>query len=450
MQNNPIKPQNFSNSSFVRKKTYIHPRIATTKKLYFTNITICYITFDMTIALFSDSYLPTKSGIVTVVTQLREQLKAMGHRVILVTVETTDEYYSDDPDIYQVHSVPLGLGTDQFLGIPAMHPLISYLKSCNIDIIHCHTEFGIAKAGLRAAKILKVPAICTTHTMWTDFYKFYLPMGKWISPSIINGIMNRFYGKFYSLIGVSTKARNYFKQKDMIPNMPSVIIPNAIDKKRFQAEIISEERKKELKQKYGIKENEKILLFVGRIGQEKRVFELLDLCLKLLENRNDCKVLFVGNGPALSTLQKKMEDHKLKDKIIFTGFIEWTQVHEFYESSDIFITTSLSEMHSMTILEAQLSSLPIIARHDESYLDSIYHGQNGFLAENEEKMIDHINELLDDEEKRKAFGKRSLEIAQNFSIETHVKRTLFVYEEALKNYPNKFDDEDLNKRIQNI
>ena len=74
----------------------------------------------MTIALFSDSYLPTKSGIVTVVVQLREQLIALGHRVILVTVETTDEYATDDPDIYRVHSVPLGLGTDQFLGIPAI------------------------------------------------------------------------------------------------------------------------------------------------------------------------------------------------------------------------------------------------------------------------------------------------------------------------------------------
>ena len=97
----------------------------------------------MTIALFSDSYLPTKSGIVTVVVQLQEQLKKLGHRVILVTVETTDEYETYDQDIYRVHSVALGLGTDQFVGIPAMHPLINYLRDAKVDIIHCHTEFGI-------------------------------------------------------------------------------------------------------------------------------------------------------------------------------------------------------------------------------------------------------------------------------------------------------------------
>ena len=68
----------------------------------------------MTIALFSDSYLPTKSGIVTVVVQLQEQLKKMGHRVILVTVETTAEDETYDQDIYRTRSVALGLGTDQF------------------------------------------------------------------------------------------------------------------------------------------------------------------------------------------------------------------------------------------------------------------------------------------------------------------------------------------------
>ena len=63
----------------------------------------------MTIALFSDSYLPTKSGVVTVVLQLRNQLIKQGHRVLLITVETTQEYSTDDPDIYRVRSMPLGL-----------------------------------------------------------------------------------------------------------------------------------------------------------------------------------------------------------------------------------------------------------------------------------------------------------------------------------------------------
>ena len=402
----------------------------------------------MTIALFSDSYLPTKSGIVTVVVQLQEQLKKLGHRVILVTVETTDEYETYDPDIYRVHSVALGLGTDQFVGIPAMHPLINYLRDAKVDIIHCHTEFGIGKAGLRAAHILKIPAICTTHTMWTDFYKYYLTFGKLISPRIINGIMKKYYGKFDSLIGVSTKARNYFKADSMLPQMPSVIIPNAIDKEKFQKEHISEQQKLALRESYGIKPDETMLLFVGRIGEEKRVFELLQVCKNVAKKNNKIKMIFVGNGPAYEDMLKKAAAEIASKQIIFTGFIEWTKVSEYYESADIFVTTSLSEMHSMTILEAQLSGLPIIVRRDESYLDSVFNGDNGYLTDSEDEMEERILELAEDKEKRLAFGKRSLEITKRFTIETHIRKTVKVYEEVLKAYPGKIDDEKIMKEIE--
>ncbi len=402
----------------------------------------------MTIALFSDSYLPTKSGVVTVVVQLQEQLRKLGHRVILVTVETTNEYETYDPDIYRVHSVALGLGTDQYVGIPAMHPLIHFLRDAGVQLIHCHTEFGIGKAGLRAAHILKIPAICTTHTMWTDFYKYYLTFGNLISPKIINGIMKKYYGKFDSLIGVSTKARNYFKQPGMLPQIPSVIIPNAIDKEKFQKHHISEEQKKALRQSYGIKDDEIMMLFVGRIGEEKRVFELLQVCQNVIKKNSRIKMIFVGNGPAFEEIKTKAQEQISEKTVIFPGFIEWTKVSEYYESADIFVTASLSEMHSMTILEAQLSGLPIVVRRDESYLDSVFNDENGYLTDSEEEMEKRILELADDREKRLAFGKRSLEITKRFTIETHIKKTLKVYEEVMKAYPDKIDDIKVMKEIE--
>lgn len=402
----------------------------------------------MTIALFSDSYLPTKSGVVTVVVQLQEQLRKLGHRVILVTVETTNEYETYDPDIYRVHSVALGLGTDQYVGIPAMHPLIHFLRDAGVQLIHCHTEFGIGKAGLRAAHILKIPAICTTHTMWTDFYKYYLTFGNLISPKIINGIMKKYYGKFDSLIGVSTKARNYFKQPGMLPQIPSVIIPNAIDKEKFQKQHISEEQKKALRQSYGIKDDEIMMLFVGRIGEEKRVFELLQVCQNVIKKNSRIKMIFVGNGPAFEEIKTKAQEQISEKTVIFPGFIEWTKVSEYYESADIFVTASLSEMHSMTILEAQLSGLPIVVRRDESYLDSVFNDENGYLTDSEEEMEKRILELADDREKRLAFGKRSLEITKRFTIETHIKKTLKVYEEVMKAYPDKIDDIKVMKEIE--
>lgn len=401
----------------------------------------------MTIALFSDSYLPTKSGVVTVVLQLREQLIKLGHKVLLITVETTEEFHSDDPLVYQVHSKPLGMGTDQFISLPFIPNLVKFLKKNNVELIHCHTEFGIGNAAVICAKTLKIPAICTTHTMWTEFYKHYIPMAKFISPNVIQKTMKIFYKRFNALIAVSSKARNLTKSKKMLPKMPSVIIPNAIDDSKFVQKHLTEQEKQEIRSKYGIKNTDVLLLFLGRLAEEKRVFELLTICKNVVKKCGNCKVMFVGNGPAYIGMTNICTKEISEGKIIFTGFVEWEKVHNFYESADIFITASLSEMHSMTILEAELSSLPIVTRKDDSYIDSIFDNENGYLCNTDEEMEEKIIQLISDEVKRKKFGKKSLEITKNFTIEKYMQRTLFVYDEVIKKYPKKVNDFDVMERM---
>jgi len=59
-----------------------------------------------------------------------------------------------------------------------------------------------------------------------------------------------------------------------------------------------------------------------------------------------------------------------------------------------------------------------------------------------------ILELAGNKEKLKAFGQKSLEITKRFSIETHVKKTLKVYEEVIKAYPGRIDDIAVMKEIE--
>ena len=402
----------------------------------------------MTIALFSDSFFPTKSGVVTVVVQLREQLIKLGHKVLLVTVETTEDYKSDDPLVYQAKSKPLGLGTDQFIGIPFLPHLLKFLKGNNVDLIHCHTEFGIGAAAIYCSKRLHIPAICTTHTMWTEFYKYYVPFAKFISPRLVTRFMRNFYKRFNALIAVSTKAKNYTKNKKMLPKMPSVVIPNSIDNSQFAKTSLTAHEKQKLRKQYGIKNKDVVLLFLGRIAEEKRVYELLTICKQIVKKCDNCKVLFVGNGPAHTSLMNMSSKEIDEGKIIFTGFVEWQKVHNFYETADIFITASLSEMHSMTILEAELSSLPIVVRDDESYYDCVFNGQNGFLCKTDEEMQEKIIQLIYDENKRKNFGAKSLEITKNFTIQKYMQKTLYVYEQVIKKYPSKINDTQIMKELE--
>lgn len=406
---------------------------------------------DMTIALFIDSYLPTKNGVITVVIQLQEQLKKMGHRVILVCPKTTKEFDTDNTDIYRVKSLQDNfLKSDQYFSTPFdKKNICKFIKENKVDIIHCHTDFSIGRTGIYIAKKLRIPAICTTHTMWPDNLKYLKIFNILPSKSILNFMID-YYKKFDALIGVSSKSRNYYKKNKKLSKVPAVIIPNAINVNKFDSVHITEQEKHELRAKYGISDNEVLFLYLGRIAEEKRIFELSEKCIQLLENQPNVKIIFVGKGPAFEELTKKLKKQIQDKKIILTGFIDWTEVHKYYEMSDVFITASLSEMHSMTILEAQLSSLPIIARDDESYLDCIIPNKNGYLAKTDDEFYNDMIEMANDEEKRKFFAKNSFEQSKKFSLETNVKKTVFLYEQVIKAYPKKIDEADITKQLENI
>ena len=409
----------------------------------------------MNIALFTDSYIPTKSGIVTVVVQLRKILTELGHHVVVVTVSphNYDNPEGEDENVLRVYSIPAPVGDNQYIAFPHKKVIIDFLKKHGIQIIHSHTEFYIAHAAKSVGKLLHIPVVATTHTMWEDFYKYYLfPIGRMVPKKVIRKIVRRLYKKFYALINVSEKARDYFKSPFMLPFTPSVVIPNAIDTDAFLAQEFSEENRASLKTALGIAENEITLIFVGRVVEEKRVEELFEVIVRVLKQREQVKMLFVGSGGASYELEENAKKTGMQDRIIFTGFVNWENLSLYYSIGDIFVTASLSEMHSMTALEALLSRLPIVARRDESFSDTVFHGQNGFLADTDEEMDDFIIDLVDDSEKRKQFAEKSLEISKNFSIKLHGLRTIAFYNEVLKHYPfpSPVFDRDLKKAIDAV
>ena len=408
----------------------------------------------MNIALFTDSYLPTKSGVVTVVEQIYQNLKALGHHVVIVTVANPlADIKNESDDILRVPSTKIGLGMkDQYFGYPFLKKISQFLKKNKIELIHCHTEFTIGLNAIHEAKKLRIPIICTTHTMWEDYYKYYLPGANHLSPEIIRWLVSKFYNRMYALINVSDKAHQYFKQNDVCPNIPSAIIPNSINTVNYCHEKSSDDEKAELKESLGISKNEKVILYVGRIVEEKRIFELVDILDEVLSNNSDCKVLFVGDGAAFKHTKKIVSTSKNSDRFIFTGFIDWHKIHLYYEIADIFVSSSLSEMHSMTILEALTSGLPVIVRKDSSYNDTVINDYNGYQSDSDEQMSKDILKLLNEPENLKKFSSNSLILSQNFLPEIFIKKHLEFYKTVLETWKSrkKLTDDLLDTALDKV
>lgn len=405
----------------------------------------------MNIALFTDAYLPSKTGVVTVVNQLYEGLKSQGHHVIIITVdnpEVTDA--SDNPDVYRVPSSKMGWGMkDQYFGFPFLKKVSKIIKQNKIDIIHCHTEFSMGFNAIHESRKCHLPLVATTHTMWEDYYKFYLPGADHISPERIRSVVKKFYSHMGGLINVSGKAHDYFKQDDICPEIPSAIIPNSINPKNYCANPSTPEEIAGLRKELGINEDEKMILFVGRVVEEKRVFELVDILDSVFARSDKSKAVIVGDGAALKYMMKLVSLSPYHDRFMFTGFIDNSLVHKYYEAADLFVSPSLSEMHSMTVLEALTSGLPIVVRKDTSYNDTVIDDFNGYQTDTDEQMADVISDIIGDEALLEKFGNNSRTRSVEFLPETFINRHIAYYQTVIDAWKShkKLTDEMLTDAV---
>ncbi|MCH5294879.1 MAG: glycosyltransferase [Treponema sp.] len=405
----------------------------------------------MNIALFSDSYIPTKSGVVTVIMQLRKVLSDMGHHVVVVTVsEHSATNITENGMVLRVQSITVPVGDSQYLGLPHKIRVLDFLKSHNVQIIHSHTEFSIGHMAIVAGHELGIPVIATTHTMWEDYYRHYLTLGNLIPRKVVRKMVQQAYKQFYAFINVSQKAHDYFNRSFMLPKTPSAIIPNAIDIERFSKAHLSDEDVQKLRSSLGLRPEDTVLLYVGRVVEEKRVEELCDLIINITKKNQHIKTVFVGSGGAAEYLEESVRKNNLSENIIFTGFVDYENLPRYYALGDIFITASLSEMHSMTILEALAAGLPIVCRRDASFSDTVYDGKNGFQCDTDGAMEETLLELASQKEKCAEFGQFSRTVAKQFSFTTYGKRHVAFYNAVLDVFPDVVSSQSLEAAVSQI
>jgi 1,2-diacylglycerol 3-alpha-glucosyltransferase len=394
----------------------------------------------MNIALFVDTYVPIKNGVVTSVLQLKEGLEKKGHNVTVITVEVPD-YDEKDKNVFRLPSInaKLGQGTEYHLGIINQSAVTRFLRKREIELIHTHSEFTLGLSGKFAAKKLKVPHIHTTHTMWEE-YRHYLWNGKLLSVGMMRKILKTFLKNVSVIIAPSVKAKKYYH--NLMPLIPIVVINNGIDEKKFKASNITENEIQLLRKEFNLEINDKLLIFVGRIGKEKRVAELYESIVPVVTKNPDVKMIFVGDGPSLPELIKKTKELGLEKSFIFTGFVNWDIVYRLYSIADVFVTASLSEVHPMTLIEATMCGLSVIVRKDDSYLDLCVNGENGYLVESDEEITEKLNELVSDNGMMKKFSNSSLEISKSFTADNHVEKVEKLYKRMIGLYEQGLDFEE--------
>ncbi len=287
------------------------------------------------------------------------------------------------------------------------------------DIVHLATPdilgYRALRWGVKNEKII----VSSYHTHFPSYLKYYNL--QWLEP--LGWKYLRWYYRHCSQIFVPT------------PSMADELIEKGIDKGiiiwargvetgRFNPG----KRSAEWRKKYGIKEDDVVVLFVSRLVWEKNLKMYADVCKSLIEKHQNLKALVVGDGPAADGLKKMLPD------AIMTGFLKGENLATAYASGDVFLFPSDTETFGSVTLEAMASGLPCVVADAAGSKSLVKNEINGYKAEvNDFDMFrEKVDELVSSRQKREEMGKNSLEIAKQYSWESINGKLLNCYLEILK------------------
>lgn len=387
----------------------------------------------MRIGIFTDTYPPFINGVSTSIAMLENALQKLGHQVFIVTVNPEDMHYRMEKEdrIIRLPGIPIGIYDYRLTGV---YPIkaISKIKEWNLDIIHSHTEFGVGTFARIMARQLDIPIVHTYHTMYED-YVHYITKGYFDAPSkkIVEHLTKFYCDKTVTELIVPTKKTyDLFKEKyEYTRNIH--IVPTGVEVERFYREENDSKETDKIRKSLGILKSDFVLLFVGRLAEEKNVIFLIDNQEKLVKKNPKCKLLIIGDGPDIDKFKAQAKKLGIEKNVIFTGKIPWIDIHKYYQIPQVFVTASHTETQGLTLLEAMAASVPVVGYDDEAFRDVVIPDLNGYLFKDNDDYIEYIERIMKDKKLLERLSRQSRINAESHSAKYYAERVLDVYNTAL-------------------
>jgi glycosyltransferase involved in cell wall biosynthesis len=308
-----------------------------------------------------------------------------------------------------------------------------FLKNYSPFPSYLHWPFGLINLGIwNVIKKEKYDAIIlqswTNLTWWIAFFaclKFNVPVLFMTDSNVFSEplrsswkrrlkkiLLGDFLFKKAAGFLTSGTANERFYKTYGVPKEKMVRLPFSwgYEELLFKAEELKSKRE-DLRKSFGIKKDDFVLLFVGRLSKEKRPLTLLEAYSQI--SFSNKKLFFVGDGPLRPGLERQIKAQKIKG-VYLVGFRPRNIVPNFYIIADALCLPSDDETWGIVVSEAMCFELPIIVSNRVgAAVDLVKEGYNGFLfpAGDSKKLATCIEKLIHlPLKERLLFGKRSKEI----------------------------------------
>lgn len=358
---------------------------------------------------------PTVGGSGVVATELGKLLAEKGHEIHFITSSIPFRLGKFYPNIF-FHEVEVNqYSVFQYppYDLALASKMAEVAKREKLDLLHVHYAVPHAVCAVLAKQMLddNIKIVTTLHG--TDITVLgYDPS---LSEMIKFGIE-----KSDAVTAVSHQLKEDTEQllktrKEIIP------VHNFVDERVYYRR----DNNTELKETYGIQEDEKVIVHISNFRPVKRIQDVIK-AFSLIRKEMPSKLLLIGNGPELTVACEQVRELNIEDDVLFLGKQE--NVGELFSICDLKLLLSEKESFGLVLLEAMACGVPVIGTRIGGIPEVIVDGETGYMVEvgDTVAVADKAISLLKDVERHNRFRENSVRhVRENFLSEKIVS----VYEE---------------------
>jgi glycosyltransferase involved in cell wall biosynthesis len=377
----------------------------------------------MNILFVSDVYFPRINGVSTSIQCSAAELRRRGHHVDLLVPRYGHE--APEGDVLRVPSRPVPFDPeDRLMSARRALQIQHDLDRRPPDLVHVHTPFVAQPVGRRLAARYGVPTVITVHTHFEDYLHHYVP-------AVPRGVLRR---------AARALCRRQAHAADAVV-APSRAIRDLLDRYEVRSRVeviptglpLGELRGGDgaaFRARHGIAPDRPVLVHVGRMAHEKNVVFLLEVMACLRRCRADVLLLLAGEGPALRSLERRVEELGIGRNVMFVGYLDRRrELLDCYRAGDVFVFASRTETQGLVLLEAMALEVPVVSTAALGTVDVVGPGRGAVVAaENVGEFAGKVLVLLGDAGLRTSIGHEGRRwVEEAWSDRATVSRMLDLY-----------------------
>lgn len=372
----------------------------------------------MRIGLVTATYPPSRNGVATSTQLFARGLRQLGHEVRIFAAAYPKAHA--EPGVIRLPSLTHGMPPDYPVLLPLSPTHSRRLPIHDLDIIHTMHPFVAGRIAALWSRRLRAPLVFTAHTQYHT-YVHYAPtppgLTRWAVKRHVKAFAERCDAVLAPGQAMIDVLRSYGYQG------PVTLMPNPVELSAFAGLEAGWVR-----ERFKITEGQPLLIYVGRIGEEKNLGVLLEAFERARSVRPELHLLLVGDGPL-----KKPLSARARPQVHWVGSVEHAQVPLYLTAAELFVTASITEVQPMTFLEALAAGLPIVAARSAAADELITPGLNGLTSEADAAALSTaILSLLAAD--RTALRRGAKEKAQAFAVEARAQALAAHYQQVLADF----------------